>query len=257
MRNLLQTLMAILMFVSLSSCSRDQTKNIKLPEDVKRGREIFYDSNYGTTGLACANCHADFDDVTYPDDKIRPGHNLIGAHRRKITWYGKFRGETLKITAGGAGLCIVLYQKKEGAVNPLKALSPEDSQALLAYFEFISGEIEVEKLTSQPLVLPWDDETTRKEKINRIKDKILNLSGNPENGAIIYEKACEQCHLEEINIGPPILFTQKITAEKIIEMIRAGSSASSETPMPFFTPDKLSDQEIADLIAYIVRLQEK
>lgn len=229
---------------------------MELPEEIKRGREIFYNSNYGTTGFACANCHADFDDVNYPDDKIRPGHNLIGTHTRKVTWYGRFRGEALSITAGGAGLCVVLYQKKQGAVNPLKALPPEDAQALLAYFKFISGDIEVEKLTSHPITLPWEDKSKRVEKINKIKDKILNLAGNPENGAIIYEKACEQCHSEETNLAPSI-FNVKITPEKIIEMVRAGSPASSETPMPFFTPDKLTDKEIADLIAYVIKLQDR
>lgn len=244
-----------LTIIFLSSCSRGG-KEIKLPEEVKRGREIFYDSNYGTTGFACANCHADFDDLNYPDDKIRPGHNLIGAHTRKVTWYGKFRGEALNITAAGAGLCVVLYQKKQEISNPLKALPPEDAQALLAYFQFISGDIEVEKLTSQPLILPWEDESKRAEKVKKIKDKILNLVGNPENGAVIYEKACEQCHLDEINLAPPI-FAEKITPEKIIEMVRAGSPASSKTPMPFFTPDKLTDQEIADLIAYAIKLRER
>ncbi|MFN3134407.1 MAG: c-type cytochrome [Candidatus Kryptonium sp.] len=247
-------ILALIFTFLLLSCARHQGEDIKLPEDIRRGYEIFYDPNYGSTGLACANCHADFDDVNYPDDKIRPGHNLIGAHKRKVTWYGGFRGDALNITAAGAGLCVVMYQKKYGTINPLKVLTPEDAQALLAYFEFISKDSAIEKLTSQPIVSPWEEESIRKEKIRQIKEKILTLSGVPENGAIIYEKACAQCHSEEIDIGPQI-FRPEITQEKIIEMVRAGSPASDETPMPFFTPDKLTDQEIADLIAYIVRSQ--
>lgn len=241
-----------LIVLAFLSCAKKEGEGDKLPDEVRRGREIFYDVNYGTTELACANCHADFDDVKFPDGKIRPGHNLIGAHSRKIAWYGRFRGEALVRTAGGAGLCVVMYQRKTGSKNPLNALPVEDANALMSYFKFISGEVEVEKLTSQPLVLPWEDESKRKEKLEIVKRRILNLQGNQENGEIIYERACDQCHSEDIAIGPP-LFTVKITPEKIIEMVRLGSPSTSETPMPFFTPDKLTDQQVADLIAFLMK----
>lgn len=242
----------VLGLLFILSCAKRQGEEVKLPDEVRRGREIFYDVNYGTTGLACANCHADFDDVKFPDDKIRPGHNLVGAHQRKIAWYGRFRGDALSRTAGGAGLCVVMYQRKTGARTPFDALSVEDAEALMAYFEFISEGIEVEKLTSQPFVLPWEDESKRREKLDSLNKRILNLQGNPENGEIIYQKACDQCHSEDVAIGPP-LFAVKITPEKIIEMVRAGSPSASKTPMPFFTSDKLTDQQIADLIAFFMK----
>ncbi len=245
-KNLFLILFPLFLFLA---CSKDQT--VKLPEDVERGRKIFYDSNYGSTGLACADCHADFDDVNYPDDRIRPGHNLIGVTKKKTTWYGRFRGEMLKTSAYGAGLCVVMYQKKDNIKNPLKALPPEDASALIAYFEFITGDGEPRVNNIQP-ILPWDNEEDRQEKLKNFKVKILSLDGNPKNGEIIYEKACQQCHSEEIAIGPP-LFNIEINPEKVIEFIRAGSPIGSQNMMPFFTQDKLTDQDIADLISFLKR----
>jgi mono/diheme cytochrome c family protein len=244
-----KTLFLTLLPVLLLACSRNQT--VKLPEEVERGRKIFYDSNYGSTGLACANCHADFDDEKYPDDRIRPGHNLIGVTKKKVTWYGRFRGEALGATAYGAGLCIVMYQRKDNIKNPFKALPPEDASALIAYFEFITGDAEP-KINDIKPILPWESEKDRLAKLEVFKSKILSLKGNPQNGEIIYEKACQQCHSEEIAIGPP-LFNIEINPGKMIELIRAGSPMESQTMMPFFTPDKLTDQDIADLISFLKR----
>jgi cytochrome c2 len=144
-----------------------------------------------------------------------------------------------------------MYQRKDNIKNPFKALPPEDASALIAYFEFITGDAEP-KINDIKPILPWESEKDRLAKLESFKSKILSLKGNPQNGEIIYEKACQQCHSEEIAIGPP-LFNIEINPGKMIELIRAGSPMESQTMMPFFTPDKLTDQDIADLISFLKR----
>jgi mono/diheme cytochrome c family protein len=259
-------LILLCLLVLLNSCTRNDKPTAKkatpsltqansnMPELAKRGKEIFYNEEYGETGLSCANCHADFDDIKFPDGKIRPGHSILGAHKRKEVWYGRIKGrENIQKSAAGAGLCAILYLQIEGAKDPISAIPPDDAKALMAYYEYVSRGDEPEILNAKAIALPW--EKNKEEKLRKYALRILTVRGNPDNGKNVYESACAQCHSEDIAIGPPF---HKIKASNrhIIEMIRGGSH-DPEGFMPFFSLDKLTDQQVADVLAYINKIREK
>jgi len=87
-------------------------------------------------------------------------------------------------------------------------------------------------------------------------------AGTPEKGKDVFEQNCAVCHnadSTDTKIGPGLkgLFKKaalvnkkKVTEESVIEFINMGSS---EKGMPSFA-DLLSDQEKADLIAYLKTL---
>ena len=54
----------------------------------KVGRILFNSPSAGRNGLACINCHANFDEEKSDDGKLRAGHPLINAAKRQ-TWWGQ------------------------------------------------------------------------------------------------------------------------------------------------------------------------
>lgn len=74
--------------------------------------------------------------------------------------------------------------------------------------------------------------------------------GDPARGEALYRSKCYGCHVAEANVGPPhnsVDFKVRYADEETIAVVvRAGRQ-----PMPAFTEQMLSQQELADLIAYI------
>ena len=63
----------LLLIVSCVVCSFTPQAHAEISEKAQLGRELFYDPSFGGTldpkkisGLACANCHADFDEAANP-----------------------------------------------------------------------------------------------------------------------------------------------------------------------------------------------
>ena len=98
------------------------------------------------------------------------------------------------------------------------------------------------------------------------KDRITgdSLKGIAENGALIYEASCQYCHFEK-----PFAFLtlddDKMTFDHLLrkagtyqphsiyQVIRYGTSpkGGKESYMPLYTKEKMTDQQMADLRAYI------
>lgn len=78
-------------------------------------------------------------------------------------------------------------------------------------------------------------------------------SGDAARGEVLYRSRCYGCHVPEARIGPThnsIDFKVRYAdAEAIAIVVRAGRQ-----PMPAFTEQMLSDQELADIIAYLQSL---
>ena len=120
----------------------------QMSDKAQLGRELFNDPTFkGTidpskaTGLTCANCHADFDDTANPDGVIRAGHSVIGVPHRGETKRGMVKGANFARAAGGGGFCYEHFLQKVpyDKVNPT-AIPAEHAEALMAYFEAISGD---------------------------------------------------------------------------------------------------------------------
>jgi cytochrome c oxidase cbb3-type subunit 3 len=76
-------------------------------------------------------------------------------------------------------------------------------------------------------------------------DDILALTGDPDAGATIYAENCAVCHAADGSGGTgPSLFGESLDGETIAIVL------NGEDGMPGFG-DALSDQEIADLLAWL------
>jgi mono/diheme cytochrome c family protein len=94
--------------------------------------------------------------------------------------------------------------------------------------------------------------------------------GNVENGKFIYEKACMFCHenkrvtylhLDNGKLSGGFLWNsrKKYTDQSIYQIVRHGtySMHGRKQYMPLFTKEKMSDDQLNDLVAYIKQIAKK
>ncbi len=93
--------------------------------------------------------------------------------------------------------------------------------------------------------------------------EIKKLSGDSNNGKYIFQHSCMSCHKNErvsfYNIDESALSKKDLLKKlnnkenELMSIIRYGTQPlpGSKAYMPLFTNEKLSDQQVADLIAYI------
>ncbi|TAK34990.1 MAG: cytochrome c [Chloroflexota bacterium] len=73
-------------------------------------------------------------------------------------------------------------------------------------------------------------------------------AGNAQNGQAIYNTNCNACHPGgKQGVGPAVI---GVADQQITSIVRSGKGA-----MPAFGPDKISDQQMQDLLAYIHTLR--
>jgi mono/diheme cytochrome c family protein len=208
-----------------------------IEERAERGQRMFRDRTFGEENVACADCHADFDEALAGDDAIRPGSSILGAHRRARTWNGEFFGDALHSSAAGAAKCAHLYQGRGS--SPADAISPSEAEALMAFFEYVStGE--------EAMVLPWDaltwpgDTSMSREQLKAEVEKLEEIRGNAQRGETLFKRACAGCH---VNGYAPAM---RMLKRNVTRNVRAGYGG-----MPFFSRDKLSDQDVADIRMFL------
>lgn len=97
------------------------------------------------------------------------------------------------------------------------------------------------------------------------RDRGTGLTGDPSNGKLIYENSCLHCHyngrysylhLDDTRLSFAHLRRNmgKYTRHSIYQVTRWGVPVRSGKPsyMPQYTAEKMSDQQLADLRAYVV-----
>ncbi len=248
-------------FVSFALCGVLITAFIlfthaQMSDKAQLGRELFHDATFkGTikpgktkghaTGLTCANCHADFDDTANPDGVIRAGHSVVGVPHRGQAKGGMIPAENFARAAGGGGFCYQHFlQRIPGTeVNPT-AIPEEHAEALMAYFEAISGD----NKGPQFEIAMLDDDAKK-----AAGEKLAAMSGDAENGWQLFGRACVVCHPTpyKAGIGPQLIRTRPprnidATLVRWATKIRGGGVL-----MPFYAPDILSDQNVADILAFL------
>ncbi len=230
----------------------------QLSEKAQLGRELFHDATFkGTisatappgekksTGLSCANCHADFDEKANPDGLIRAGHSVVGVPHRGEAKGGMIQGADFARSAGGAGFCYEHFLQGVPAakVNPT-AIPAEYAAALMAYFEAISGDNKGTQFTMEML-----DADAKKA----VGEKLVTMAGDSKKGWELFGRACIVCHptVRKAGIGPQLVRSRAPrNIDKLMERwaikIRGGGSL-----MPFYASDILSEQDIADILAFL------
>ncbi len=237
------TLIVLLLLTACGSKERSDTAGegkadlSGIEELATRGQEIFRDRSFGEEAVACADCHADFDEALAGDDAIRPGHSILGAHKRVRTWNGEFSGEALRKTAAGAAKCAHLYQAR--GTSTASALTQPEADALLAFFEYVSTGEEAMTLSWDALTWPGDTSMTRDE-LKAEVEKLSSMRGSADKGEQLFKRTCAGCHF---NGYAPAM---RMLKRNVTRNVRSGYGG-----MPFFSRDKLSDQDVADIRMFL------
>lgn len=223
------------------------SKTVTKSADVlaKQGKDIFY-GNTGVnsvTNLACAHCHSDgTNDAAFPLTKYHS--NIKNADLRSQTYLGKFKGEDVKKTAGGATVCWEQYLKFK---EPMTA---EQIASLNAYYELVGKGEPVKDVVYTTIALPTQD----KEKLKKDQEEIAKLTGDKTKGEEVFNGACKFCHGDGTKIkSVPSLFRDfDGNLKSITFMTRFGKKY-----MPFFSYESISNQDMANVVAYIMNNQQK
>lgn len=101
-------------------------------------------------------------------------------------------------------------------------------------------------------------------------DRLYGKGGNVENGKYIYEKACMFCHenkrvtylhLDDGKLSGRFLWRNRknYTDQSIYQIVRYGtySKAGRKQYMPHYTKEKMSDEQLNDLVAYIKQIAKR
>ncbi|MCZ6678981.1 MAG: cytochrome c [Candidatus Poribacteria bacterium] len=200
------------------------------------------------SGLACADCHADFDEAVNPDGKIRSGHSIVGVPHRGQAKGGMIKGDMFRRAAGGGGFCYQHFLQRIPAdkVDPT-AIPAEQAEALMAYFESVSGDNNGPQFQMKML---------DKDAANAAADKIVGMKGDSQRGWKLFSRACNDCHPtpKKAGIGSQLVRSKppkdiEKRKHKIAAYVRKGGVV-----MPFFAADLLSDQDLADIITFLGEL---
>ncbi len=236
------SLFIIIIFNSCKDNKKQETdKNENnIPQEidlVNKGKEIFY-KNSEITGLKCADCH--FDGSNAQNSNTKYFSDIIGASDRNSTYNGMFKGEDVKKNAGGSSICRKNYLKAD------KDFSDEEINSLNAYFQSLSNSNNRKEVLYTTIAIPKPD----KSKLKEDQSAIAGLKGDISHGEIIYNETCSFCHSKNSNVkNVPSLFDNfEGNFKSITYHIRIGSKH-----MPFYSYEKLSNQDIADISAFILK----
>jgi mono/diheme cytochrome c family protein len=216
-------------------------------DKAKKGQLIFYNASLGKVRVACATCHTDGSPKTQ-GDLIRQGHTLAGVASRTATWNGMYKGDQLKKYAYGASLCAAYFMNRaEGNID--QALSADEVDALNEYYSAINS---APGAMTSNLKIQWvakvmkDEESPDPAVAKPVVKAIMKLPGDPKSGEALFGKSCGACHtINDKKVGPPMVKAAK-DVNFVAQAVRFGSGH-----MAFYAKDILSDQQIADVIAYV------
>lgn len=167
-----------------------------------------------------------------------------------------------------------------------RALEAWEEETILAYFwslEIRLGDLGLTDGEIEALKLVPEKEKKRKKHVTAFKlhypltspatfGKVptdptagYGLTGIPENGKLIFDFACQKCHMygvANINFYDSNDTFQKMkentkadNSSSVYRILREGTEPSPEHPlyMPRYTEERMSDQQIEDLKAYVVK----
>jgi mono/diheme cytochrome c family protein len=240
-KNVYIILTAVLFIFLLQGCSKKQDKETDEKKDTTsaltlKGKEIFYTLST-ENNLTCSECHSDGTNLTNPLTNYFP--DIKGANKRTSVYNGKYKANDVTDNASGATICWQKYLLMK------RLLTDEEILSLNAYYASISSGNEPTEIKYNTIALPEPN----KDKLKEEQKAIASLKGNSKNGEDIFKKACNSCHGNDSKIKKvPDLFKDfDGDASSVTYMVRFGKKF-----MPFFSYDKISTQDIADITAYIL-----
>ncbi|MBL8682598.1 MAG: c-type cytochrome [Myxococcales bacterium] len=211
----------------------------------RRGREVFEDSAYPNSrfnAYSCATCHR-----ATPDERrnlVLPGAMLAGSTRRPTFW-----GGSVVAFQDAVALCFEKFMRG-GRFEP----SDDRSIALYAYLDSLASRPDAVQ-TAVPFTVSGTTSPPG--------------AGDTARGQRLYDNACAYCHGAPRAASRPIPtasilpddterehgvaqgYTAETLAQVFVEKTRHGSFLGFAGFMPPFSAETLSDQDIADIVAYL------
>lgn len=205
-----------------------------------RGRRLFNDPGLGENGVSCAHCHAVVEDEARDGDGLlRSGHPLWGAAKRPH-WRGDSRRTAYPRVGPAINVCVQLFQ---GGVP----LDVQDTNRLVGYLQSISTTKPQPPLQIVPAL-----------EANLMYDRPKYAGGDPDRGRTLFFRACSTCHPKGGRGLGPALYGA--AAADVALKIREGNGLlrGARQPgawMPFFGRDRLTDENVADIAAYVSTIE--
>ena len=223
-----------------AGCAGDpETKTVQRPAR-ELGERLFHDedlSSSSSNDFACATCHAD----TADDDALLAGHPLVNSANR-ADWYGGYEKQYLD----AVNFCFVFFMRGQ-------PIEPGDAygDALYEYLVSISPEA-----SSPSLPTTWTKNIT------------LLSGGDPDAGRDVYASACRNCHGSKgsgsgrLSSAVTVLdgdlweyYDEEFPGVNhrilVAEKVRHGQFFGIGGNMPPFPQERLSDEQLADILAYL------
>lgn len=237
------SVMPCMLFTSCDNSSADDTAPSPAVSTLQTGMDVFSTPAYNqgakmqdnTIGnsFACATCH----DIglTSSDDYRRAGHSLASASIRP-----SFKNGQLTELIDAVNSC------RDDWMNAAKYTETDPHWLLLeAYLKEQTEEDSAPALSFEIKEAPTN----------------FDISGGDEaRGRALFNTSCALCHGQDgegSQQGPAIAGTN-LSADAIAAKVRTSGPEDSEVYegvnngiMPFWSADKLSDSELADLIVYL------
>ncbi|MEQ9501013.1 MAG: c-type cytochrome [Deltaproteobacteria bacterium] len=198
------------------------------------GKKVFHDAGLGTRGVSCAHCHATEEDETTGDGLIRAGHTLFGVAKRGA-WRGDTKRKKFATLSEAVDECVRLFMGTDG-------LEGADKITLAAYLKSISKKKKARPDLDTGLV-PNND-----------YDRPEFNNGDADRGRPLFFAACHSCHPgAKAGIAPSL---EKSSVALVAQKVREGNGLlrGSRKPgewMPSFGRERLTDQQVADIAAYV------
>lgn len=231
-------------WIGISGCTPEPEIITKQGTPIEHGEALFYDAAIAGTipsGYSCATCH----DVEPGTSAIvRPGAVMAGVTKRPSYW----GGQELELLRA-INQCLHYFMAKDRPWTP----EDTDARAMFVYLESISGE----------------GSDTAPEPFTVVRDIVDLPAGDPTRGAKVFDHACAFCHGapktgkgkpvsrapalpdETLAAHPPDKYTDLERRLVFVEKTRHGGFLGYGGQMPPFSLEKLSDTEMADLLAFL------
>jgi thiosulfate dehydrogenase len=219
----------------LGACDRE------LPA-AEYGERLFSDHTVSTSNFnrfSCATCHSvEAGAPAVVPGRLDAGYNLANAAGRQGFWGGY---ETTLLDA--INTCVERFMGG-------RTLEPGDDAArgLYAYLDAHSPE-------PTPPALPFT--------LVRDVTPLGDLAGDAARGSDLYKKACARCH-GEAHTAEGRLTTRATRVPEdtlamfpdqgraiVVEKVRHGKFFNIAGAMPLYSAEALSDQQLADILAYL------
>lgn len=225
--------------LSIASPACDDAQSVTIPASVQ-GRALASEARLSPSEFnvfACTTCHS-----TTPTEGA-VASSLYGAIDRESWW-----GGTIPSLLGAVDFCYVYFMRGFPSLDPRS----DEARALYEWLETLSTGA---SLPTRAMTI-----------VETVYDPSETLPTDATRGQVVYDRACRVCHgspsTGEGRLGPNVVIIPEASVEfaedndvplrlVLAEKVRHGQFFGVGGNMPLWPLERMSDQELADLLEYL------